>query len=741
MQSGKIIGWLRKVSGLLCTALAAVCLWPQGAGAGNVTLMTNVADNSLWSGGANWQGGVAPVAGDALFFATNVNSLFRTVTNDLAAGTTFNGITFSNNAIAYTLAGNGITLGGDIANNSTSTQTINLALSSTATRTINGGVIRLNGDVTITNASTQAYLNHSSGKLILGGNLLLGAASGSTGGAALGPSGGETILASGSSLTMLAPSFDYVTLSGAAVNNPILTIQQGATVGPMSVMFIGANGTTGTLNIDTNATVRISGGNLYVGGSGSTPSGGTGTLNIRSGASLFTDSNKLFNVGYETNAVGTVNMESGATLTASNTLTLAAFGRSSTGIINMAGATLNVVTTNGGTAITTGTGSNSLATINILANTTNTITGGGAILLGSAANVSGALNLQSGSMLNVSNSTVYVGTVGTGALNMTNASLVITGGLYVGRAAGVGTANMTNSTLTVGGDINVGFNSTSTGSMNIQAGSATVTGNLYLGRVGGVGTVTMTNSTLTVGGGTMAVGFGGTGTMNIQAGSTLNRSVLYVARLVNTTGTVNQSGGTVTATSALEMGQDDVMSLNSGIYARYNLSGGTLSAGTINSVSLKNSTAEFVMSGGQMNAANGLYLGESGPVAAATNSTFRFVQSGGTATVNSLYIAGQSSASYGNTAYLTISNGVFSSTNFSGLALGNSSTGLVYFGQGSVVTLPAFPTTKGAGSYTELTFDGGTLSNRAASTSYLQGLDHAYLTTNGAIFNVGANIT
>ncbi|TAN37052.1 MAG: hypothetical protein EPN23_07015 [Verrucomicrobia bacterium] len=174
MKSGKIVGVLRRVGSLVFTTLIAACLWPQGAGAGNVTLMTNVADNSLWSGGANWQGGVAPVANDALFFATNINGLARTLTNDLATGTTFNGITFSNNAIAYTLAGNSLVLGGNIQNNSAYTQTINLAASSTASRTMDGGVIQYNGPITITNSSAAAHLDHTSGTLIIGGSVLLG---------------------------------------------------------------------------------------------------------------------------------------------------------------------------------------------------------------------------------------------------------------------------------------------------------------------------------------------------------------------------------------------------------------------------------------------------------------------------------------------------------------------------------------------------------------------------------------
>ncbi|TAN37053.1 MAG: hypothetical protein EPN23_07020, partial [Verrucomicrobia bacterium] len=223
-------------------------------------------------------------------------------------------------------------------------------------------------------------------------------------------------------------------------------------------------------------------------------------------------------------------MESGAVFNASNTITLASWGLSSTGVLNMAGAKLNILQATGLQVGGTTSRSNSVGTLNMLANTTNTMMGGGSILLGNAANVTGVLNLQSGSALNATNSAINLGSTsgGIGFLNMTNASLVITGNVNIGSASG------------------------------------------------GTGTLMMTNSTLTAGG-----------------------------------WTIGNSGG----------------------------------------------------------------------------------------------------------------------------------TGTVSFGQGSVVTLPALSTTRTAGSYATLTFDGGTLSNRAASTSYLQGLDHAYLTTNGAIFNVGANIT
>ncbi|MEP4078854.1 beta strand repeat-containing protein [Haloferula sp.] len=69
-----------------------------------------------WSVATNWLADVAPVATDTLFFEGIANT---TTNNDLAAGTEFNGINFTNsgNGESFTLAGNSIQL----SNNITST--------------------------------------------------------------------------------------------------------------------------------------------------------------------------------------------------------------------------------------------------------------------------------------------------------------------------------------------------------------------------------------------------------------------------------------------------------------------------------------------------------------------------------------------------------------------------------------------------------------------------------------------
>jgi autotransporter-associated beta strand protein len=98
-----------------------------------------------WGTAANW-GGTVPTTNDVLYFggaAKLVN------TNDLSADTPFAGVMFNSGAGAFTLAGNRITLDGNITNRSTIAQTINLDLALSGTRTLSAtsGAITVNGAI------------------------------------------------------------------------------------------------------------------------------------------------------------------------------------------------------------------------------------------------------------------------------------------------------------------------------------------------------------------------------------------------------------------------------------------------------------------------------------------------------------------------------------------------------------------------------------------------------------------
>ncbi len=100
------------------------------------------ANTDTWNGGGtdtnwmtagNWD--TLPVALDNLVFDGTTQ---LTNNNNFAAGTQFNGITFNPTAGAFTLGGNAVQLGGDINDNSTSAEKINLGL------IYNGGTENIN---------------------------------------------------------------------------------------------------------------------------------------------------------------------------------------------------------------------------------------------------------------------------------------------------------------------------------------------------------------------------------------------------------------------------------------------------------------------------------------------------------------------------------------------------------------------------------------------------------------------
>jgi autotransporter-associated beta strand protein len=141
---------------------------------------------------------------------------------------------------------------------------------------------------------------------------------------------------------------------------------------------------------------------------------------------------------------------------------------------------------------------------------------------------------------------------------------------------------------------------------------------------------------------------------------------------------------------------------------------------------------KYRLSGGKLLLQNVLYIINSAALSG------EYVQSGASvAACKELRIA--SAGAVGATASLIISNGTFYATNFANFASQASTTGSIWLA-GGTTTLPAFPTTRGSGAYADITFDGGTLvPNTNNCSTYLQGLNHAYLTANGAFLDTAGN--
>src|SRR2546421_9391080 len=109
------VGMLVCVMTAAFTARAATDTWIGGGADAN------------WNTLGNWNavtGNAPPQANDSLVFDGTAN---LTTSNNIAANTQFNGITFNSTAGAFTLGGNAVTLGGDINdNNTTLTEKITL---------------------------------------------------------------------------------------------------------------------------------------------------------------------------------------------------------------------------------------------------------------------------------------------------------------------------------------------------------------------------------------------------------------------------------------------------------------------------------------------------------------------------------------------------------------------------------------------------------------------------------------
>jgi len=278
---------------------------------GNDTWIGNGADAN-WQTSNNWSGANnPPIAADALFFdgSTQLNS-----TNNFAALTSFNCITFNSTAMAFTLGGNPIELAGGITNNSPNPETINLNLQFDAAQNLAvtnpsgtlsvGGVISGAGGLTKTGAGTlmlsgiNSYIGQtivSSGVLSLAGNgsitdtnVTQGFFVGNTAGsqAAVYQSGSNTAVyvntggAGPMQIGGAAGAYGYYSLSGGVFTNGDGTTQNG------EFDIGGSLGGAGTLaQFDMSGgtmTINSKGGGAYfITGRGTT--GETNVINISGG--------------------------------------------------------------------------------------------------------------------------------------------------------------------------------------------------------------------------------------------------------------------------------------------------------------------------------------------------------------------------------------------------------------------------------------------------------------------------
>lgn len=135
---------------------------------GQTRIWTGGGTDDNWGTAANW-GGTAPTSGNALAFGGTVR---LTPVNNIAADTSFAGITFNNGAGAFILSGNRITLTGNVTNSDDSLQTLNLDMILGATRqfNVNSGSLAVGGILSGAGGLTLATNTSAARTLTLTGN-------------------------------------------------------------------------------------------------------------------------------------------------------------------------------------------------------------------------------------------------------------------------------------------------------------------------------------------------------------------------------------------------------------------------------------------------------------------------------------------------------------------------------------------------------------------------------------------
>lgn len=555
------------ITSLLCLQGLPLALadnqWDGGGASGN------------WSDLSNWGANTTPVSPTALTFG---GTLQLNSTNDLFAPlAAFNGITFAAGAGTFTIGGSSVTLGGNITNNSTVTQTINLDLALSGNRTITtlpgGGNVALGGvlsggfgvikagqgTLTLNGSTANTYTGAT---VVNGGTLALDFANMATptdliNAASTLTSGGGSLLIKGKNTGATSQTLGNVTQTGNTYNRIVINANGGA----------GTTLALGTLGHNTGGNTLL---DLSSTGAGATTTSTVtnGLLNAsylvkdasgtgfatKSGANIVRyDDTTATTLGAGALA-GTTNYTTLNSTYTSGTLTLAAGAQS----LN----SLAIDTTNSGGTIDLNTGIKTLTSTGLLFRGTN-----------NAIVTNGQLGANNAEILihQLGSGTLTVnGTLGSGSTKVTKdgsgevvlgAANTFTGGLVVND--GTVTANNTlgNTAVLVGGA--VGASDTSP-TLNLGFSGAMSANTLTINNANAVVNATAVNAigsgvTLALTAGTLNLNAAQTrtGLVNINSGFTLgigDNDALGTATLVLGGGTVRSNNSAHTINNAFEQG-------------------------------------------------------------------------------------------------------------------------------------------------------------------------------------------
>jgi autotransporter-associated beta strand protein len=287
--------------------------------AANRTWIFSPTDQT-WSNGANW-GGTAPVPGsDAVIFG---DSTITNLNNDLAANSVITGITFNNTTnSSYVFTNNVLNLGGNISDNSTQAQTINIGLNMTATRSanvINGGNLIIGGVV----SQSAAGYGFSAAQASSGNATNLAFSTVTLNGPKVNAYNGTTTVGAGINLILefsnlaapvnLISNASAMTLSGGSLmvkGNPSASLSTFQTNGPLT---LNAAGSGITLNPNGGAGTALTLGNTWTRSANSTLN-----VDVSAGGALYSNPTLNTNNGNGILAYATVKDATGTGFATTN---------------------------------------------------------------------------------------------------------------------------------------------------------------------------------------------------------------------------------------------------------------------------------------------------------------------------------------------------------------------------------------------------------------------------------------
>jgi fibronectin-binding autotransporter adhesin len=448
---------------LSASAHAATVTWSAGA------------TSSSWALGANWAGGVAPVAGDDVVISADG-------TNDPTDTSGYTGIALNSLTLNNSLGNNTVTLSapikvgaGGIINNTTDMvrlclPAVNLTADQTwgGTRTIfvlgavtgsgklnfNGNMIRFDfnspawtGGVDVrTNVAMGGNVNFTAGKTItpFGTGPITLINQNSATNAATNPVLGLSATAANNSAASACTLANTIVLSSPSPNSGQFTLTQTAASAPnvghfylLSGDITGAVAASRTLSFTnshdkakaatTPATFILSGANTYA---AATVIGGNTTLQIGNGGttgSLGSSTGEIKNSGTlafnRSDVVSVANVISGA----------GALQQLGTGTLTLTG----VNTYTGATTLSAGT--LAISANERIANTSDLVLGGGTLALGGCTETLGTLQLNGNAGLDLGNGGKVVFAESSGLTWSPEAILTVTGNFVSGRSLRFGT--------------------------------------------------------------------------------------------------------------------------------------------------------------------------------------------------------------------------------------------------------------------------------------------------------------